>query len=107
MRRTRNAAAPIEPNDVHGNYGEGSALRRKQCQELANFELPKEIDWSMFSFLDFESLASKPRSLRTPKAETMIRQLVEQNATQDGLGRLLSFDYVIAECAHWSRTNRT
>jgi hypothetical protein len=40
-----------EANDVHGNYGQQSALRRKQCQELAHFELPtlrashRRVDW--------------------------------------------------------------
>lgn len=56
-----------EANDVHGNYGQQSALRRKQCQELANFELPKEIDWAMFDGLDFEAMASKPRKIGRPK----------------------------------------
>ncbi|MGY4499452.1 integrase [Bradyrhizobium sp. GM24.11] len=56
-----------EANDVHGNYGQQSALRRKQCQELAHFELPKEIDWSMFEGLAFEAMASRPRVLGRPK----------------------------------------
>jgi integrase len=56
-----------ESNDVHGIYGERSSLRRKQCQELAHFELPKEIDWSMFEGLDFEAMASKPRNVGRPK----------------------------------------
>ena len=56
-----------EANDVHGNYGQQSALRRKQCQELAHFELPKEIDWSIFEGLDFEAMASKPRKIGRPK----------------------------------------
>ena len=56
-----------EANDVHGNYGQQSALRRKQCQELAHFELPKEIDWAMFQRLDFEAMASTPRKIGRPK----------------------------------------
>lgn len=56
-----------EANDVHGNYGQQSALRRKQCQELANFELPKEIDWSMFEGLDFDAIARQPRKIGRPK----------------------------------------
>ncbi|MBW5435364.1 hypothetical protein FXB41_11405 [Bradyrhizobium canariense] len=56
-----------EANDVHGNYGQQSALRRKQCQELAHFDLPKEIDWSMFEGLDFEMMASKQRIVGRPK----------------------------------------
>jgi hypothetical protein len=30
-------------SDPHAGYGTRAELRRKQCQELANFELPKEI----------------------------------------------------------------
>lgn len=56
-----------EANDVHGNYGQQSALRRKQCQELAHFELPKEIDWSMFNGLDFEQMANKARQVGRPR----------------------------------------
>lgn len=56
-----------EANDVHGNYGQQSALRRKQCQELAHFELPKEIDWAMFQRLEFEAMASTPRKIGRPR----------------------------------------
>lgn len=52
-----------EPDDVHSNYRERSALRRKPCRELASFDLPKEIDWSMFEGLDFEAMASRPRDV--------------------------------------------
>ena len=31
-------------SDPHAGYGTSAELRRKQCQELADFELPKEID---------------------------------------------------------------
>jgi hypothetical protein len=44
--------------DDHTEYGRREALRRKQCQELAHFALPTEIDWSVFEGLDFESMAS-------------------------------------------------
>lgn len=57
-----------EPNDVHGNYGDRSALRRKQCQELAHFELPKEIDWGMFNKLNFEQMANKARQAGRPRS---------------------------------------
>jgi hypothetical protein len=54
-------------SDPHAGYGTRAELRRKQCQELANFELPKEIDWSMFERLDFEAMngfrASSPRPM--------------------------------------------
>jgi hypothetical protein len=40
---------------VHFDYGRREALRRKQCQELAYFQLPKEIDWSIFEELDLEA----------------------------------------------------
>jgi integrase len=56
-----------EANDVHGNYGQQSALRRKQCQELAHFDLPKEIEWSMFDNLNFGAMASKQRIVGRPK----------------------------------------
>jgi hypothetical protein len=56
-----------EPSDVHANYGERDELRRKQCQELANFDLPKAIDWSRFKGLDFEAMARKPRGVGRPK----------------------------------------
>jgi hypothetical protein len=52
---------------AESGYGERSALRRKQCRELAHFELPKEIDWPMFEELDFEAMASKPRNVGRPK----------------------------------------
>jgi hypothetical protein len=37
-------------------------LRRRQCQEPANFELPKEIEWEKIfnKGLDFEAMVSKP-----------------------------------------------
>lgn len=54
-------------SDPHAGYGMRAELRRKQCQELANFELPKEIDWSMFEGLDFEAMASRPRKVGRPK----------------------------------------
>ncbi|UPK37137.1 hypothetical protein IVB18_07400 [Bradyrhizobium sp. 186] len=54
-------------SDPHAGYGTRAELRRKQCQELANFELPKEIDWSMFEGLDFEAMASRPRQVGRPK----------------------------------------
>jgi hypothetical protein len=58
-----------QPNDVHSNYGKRAELNRKQCQELAHFELPKQIDWSMFEGLDFEAMASKPRKVGRPKQQ--------------------------------------
>lgn len=54
-------------SDPHAGYGTRAELRRKQCQELANFELPKEIDWSMFEGLDFEAMASRPRQVGRQK----------------------------------------
>lgn len=57
-----------EANDVHGNYGQQSALRRKQCQELAHFELPTEIDWAMFNGLNFEQMANKARQVGRPRS---------------------------------------
>ena len=54
-------------SDPHAGYGTRAELRRKQCQELANFELPREIDWSMFEGLDFEAMASRPRQVGRPK----------------------------------------
>jgi hypothetical protein len=36
------------PSDDHSGYGTRVELNRKQCQELAHFELPGEINWSMF-----------------------------------------------------------
>jgi hypothetical protein len=56
-------------SDPHAGYGTRAELRRKQCQELANFELPKEIDWSMFEGLDFEAMASTPRRAGRPKRQ--------------------------------------
>lgn len=56
-----------EPADVHANYGQRDELRRKQCQELANFTLPGEIDWKRFEGLDFEAMARKPRQIGRPK----------------------------------------
>ena len=56
-------------NGVAGTagYGTRAELRRKQCQELANFDLPKEIEWSMFEGLDFEAMASTSRKVGLPK----------------------------------------
>jgi hypothetical protein len=56
-------------SDPHAGYGTRAELRRKQCQELANFELPKEIEWSMFEGLDFEAMASRPRTVGRPKRQ--------------------------------------
>lgn len=56
-----------QATDPHAGYGMRAELRRKQCQELANFELPREIDWSMFEGLDFEAMASRPRQVGRPK----------------------------------------
>lgn len=53
--------------DDHTDYGRREALRRTQCRELARFELPKEIDWSIFEGLDFEAMASKPRTVGRPR----------------------------------------
>ncbi len=63
-----------QSSDPHVDYGTRAELRRKQCQELANFELPKEIDWSMFEGLDFEAMVSKPRTVgRAQTAGRLIR----------------------------------
>lgn len=56
-----------ETSGVHAGYGSRAELRRKQCQELANLELPKEIDWSMFEGLDFEAMAARPRRIGRPQ----------------------------------------
>ena len=53
-------------SDPHAGYGTRAELRRKQRPELANFELPREIDWSMFEGLDFEAMASRPRHCFIP-----------------------------------------
>lgn len=56
-----------EPShDVHDSYGQQSAFRRKHCQQLAHFDLPKEIDWSLFDGLDFERLSSQHRKIGRP-----------------------------------------
>jgi hypothetical protein len=54
-------------NDVHSSYGKRAELNRKQCQELAHFDLPAGIDWSMFDGLDFEAMASRPRVIGRPR----------------------------------------
>jgi len=61
-----------EPGDVHQGYGERAELRRRQCQEPANFELPKEIEWEKIfnKGLDFEAMASKPRKTGRPKKKS-------------------------------------
>jgi hypothetical protein len=41
-------------SDVHSDYGRREVLRCKHCLELAYFELPKEINWSIFEGLDLE-----------------------------------------------------
>jgi hypothetical protein len=56
-----------QPSDVHAGYGARVELNRKQCRELAHFELPSEIDWSMFDGLDFEAMAKCPRKMGRPK----------------------------------------
>lgn len=58
-------------SDDHADYGRREALRRKQCQELAHFELPKEIGWSVFEGLDFEAMASRPRAVGRPKRSSV------------------------------------
>jgi len=55
-----------EPADVHSKYGQRDELRRKQCQELAKFALPAEIDWKRFEGLDFEAMARMPRKIGRP-----------------------------------------
>jgi integrase len=56
-----------QPSDDHAGYGARVELNRKQCRELAHFELPTEIDWSMFDGLDFEAMAKQPRKMGRPK----------------------------------------
>jgi hypothetical protein len=70
VKKTARAKCSSAPASYLGHVTERGALaelRRKQCQELANFELPKEIDWSMFEGLDFETMASRPRQVGRPK----------------------------------------
>ncbi len=55
-----------EPTDVHAKYGQRDELRPKQCQELANFTLPPEINWKRFEGLDLEAMARKPRKVGRP-----------------------------------------
>jgi integrase len=55
------------PSDDHSGYGARVELSRKQCHELAHFELPNEIDWSMFDGLDFDAMAKQPRKMGRPK----------------------------------------
>jgi hypothetical protein len=56
-----------QPSDDHSGYGARIELSRKQCHELAHFELPGEIDWSMFDGLDFDAMAKQPRKMGRPK----------------------------------------
>jgi integrase len=56
-----------QSSDDHAGYGARVELNRKQCQELAHFELPSEIDWSMFDGLDFDAMAKCPRKMGRPK----------------------------------------
>ena len=56
-----------QPSDDHSGYGARVELNRKQCRELAHFELPGEIDWSMFDGLDFDAMANQPRKMGRPK----------------------------------------
>jgi hypothetical protein len=56
-----------QPSDDHAGYGARVELNRKQCQELAHFELPTEIKWSMFDGLDFDAMAKCPRKMGRPK----------------------------------------
>jgi hypothetical protein len=55
------------PSDDHSGYGARVELNRKQCHELAHFELPGEINWSMFDGLDFDAMAKQPRKMGRPK----------------------------------------
>jgi hypothetical protein len=56
-----------QPSDDHSGYGARVELNRKQCHQLAHFELPSEIDWSMFDGLDFDAMAKQPRKMGRPK----------------------------------------
>jgi len=56
-----------QPSDDHSGYGARVELNRKQCRQLAHFELPAEIDWSMFDGLDFDAMAKQPRKMGRPK----------------------------------------
>ena len=56
-----------QPSDDHAGYGARVELNRKQCRELAHFELPAEIEWSMFDGLDFDAMAKQPRKMGRPK----------------------------------------
>jgi integrase len=56
-----------QPSDDHAGYGARVELNRKQCHQLAHFELPAEIDWSMFDGLDFDAMAKQPRKMGRPK----------------------------------------
>ena len=55
--------------DVHDDYGSNHSLTRKECQQLAELPLIKEVDWSVFKGLDFEAMASKERKGGRPKTE--------------------------------------
>ena len=48
--------------DAHSGYGSRTELLHSECQRLAKLPLPTTIDWSIFTGLDFEAMASKPRS---------------------------------------------
>jgi hypothetical protein len=58
-----------QPNDVHSGYGGRAELRRKQCQELARFDLPKEVDWSMFEGLDSRQWLQDCGNLGAPRKQ--------------------------------------
>jgi hypothetical protein len=58
--------------DDHSDCGRREALRRKQCHELAHFDLPKEIDWSIFDGLDFKAMASRQRVVGRPKRSIVV-----------------------------------
>ena len=63
-----------EPGGVHAKYGtrRRPELDAKQCQALANFELPDEPKWkAIFSGLDFDAMASKLRAIGRPKKSSM------------------------------------
>jgi integrase len=49
--------------DAHEGYGSSHEIMRKKCVELSKLPLIEGVDWTRFDRLDFEAMASKPRSM--------------------------------------------
>ena len=75
MRTLESIRLPEKPDAIAPDGTLVRLLLALPGGSLAHFELPGEIDWSMFDGLDFDALAKQPRKMKRRIIKYMDKQI--------------------------------